>query len=76
MTGAKDKEIALLLSQHLVSKDRPLDDIALHVFEEHEHGVESHAEQLGQMVRRRRQLGRVSEEQEQNAVMSNIKFPA
>lgn len=28
----------LLLSQHLVSKDRSLDDIALHVYEEHEQG--------------------------------------
>lgn len=33
-----EQEVWILLSQHLVSKDRALDDIALHVYEEHEHG--------------------------------------
>ena len=36
-TVAVNREIWLLLSQHLVAKDRPLDDIALHVYEEHAH---------------------------------------
>ncbi|WWC68846.1 uncharacterized protein I206_102782 [Kwoniella pini CBS 10737] len=34
-----DQEIWILLSQHITSKDRPLDDIALHVFEEHGHNA-------------------------------------
>ena len=32
-------EICILLSQHTTSKDRPLDDIALHVFEEQHAGA-------------------------------------
>lgn len=31
-------EVCMLLSQHTTSKDRPLDDIALHVFEEQHAG--------------------------------------
>lgn len=34
----RDDEVWLLLSQHVVSKDRPMDDTALHVFEEHTSG--------------------------------------
>jgi hypothetical protein len=32
------EEVSIMLSQHTVNKDRPLDDIALHVFEEHQAG--------------------------------------
>ncbi|RSH94436.1 cysteine protease [Saitozyma podzolica] len=34
----RDDEVWLLVSQHVVSKDRPMDDTALHVFEEHTSG--------------------------------------
>ncbi|OCF58147.1 calpain-like protease palB/RIM13 [Kwoniella mangroviensis CBS 10435] len=36
--ASDSQEIWILLSQHITSKDRPLDDIALHVFEEYDHG--------------------------------------
>ncbi|WVW79913.1 hypothetical protein I302_101883 [Kwoniella bestiolae CBS 10118] len=35
--SSDDQEIWVLLSQHITSKDRPLDDVALHVFEEYGH---------------------------------------
>ncbi|WWC87652.1 uncharacterized protein L201_002542 [Kwoniella dendrophila CBS 6074] len=38
-SSSSNQEIWILLSQHYTSKDRPLDDIALHVFEEHGHGA-------------------------------------
>lgn len=37
-------EVWILLSQHITSRDRPLDDIALHVFEDLE---PNHARKLG-----------------------------
>ncbi|WWC60071.1 uncharacterized protein I303_102634 [Kwoniella dejecticola CBS 10117] len=37
--ASEHQELWLLLSQHITSKDRPLDDIALHVFEEYGHGT-------------------------------------
>ena len=39
--GERPQEICVLLSQHTTSKDRPLDDIALHVFEEQHAGGSS-----------------------------------
>lgn len=36
--GDQPGEVCILLSQHTTSKDRPLDDIALHVFEEQHAG--------------------------------------
>ncbi|OCF34623.1 calpain-like protease palB/RIM13 [Kwoniella heveanensis BCC8398] len=41
-------EIWLLLSQHVTSKDRPLDDIALHVFEDYEAGPRASGTRLVQ----------------------------
>ncbi|WVF66841.1 hypothetical protein IAT40_001583 [Kwoniella sp. CBS 6097] len=37
-TSLEESEVWILLSQHITSKDRPLDDIALHVFEDFEGG--------------------------------------
>jgi hypothetical protein len=45
-----DEDVWILLSQHLVSKDRALDDIALHVVEEHTSGATSHPQQLDLLV--------------------------
>lgn len=44
--GDQPGEICILLSQHTTSKDRPLDDIALHVFEEQQAGGSSRSRVL------------------------------
>ncbi|ORY29529.1 hypothetical protein BCR39DRAFT_531983 [Naematelia encephala] len=51
MTSSSDHmpEIWILLSQHIVSKDRPMDDIGLHIFEEPESALMLGKNQLGKM---------------------------
>jgi calpain-7 len=43
-------DIWILLSQHVTSKDRPLDDIALHIFDDQgslgQRGIPRHASQV------------------------------